>query len=641
MLVPMKRIKILAPSASSDELLRALHRIGTVQLIPFEAETGMAASVFGPPPPSRTLARITDMRELVAGVAEGLSDAAAPPALVREAWALPGDQLARRVDALRPLLARLAELQARKERLLAEESRLNSYRHIIGSLRPVIGRLPALRGYGATAVIIRARYRAVLSAVREELEELTEGRCEMVAADIDGDRVAALILYPLASAERVRTLLGGRDLEELTLPEELSGLPFDELVERLGRRIQRAADERAEVDAELAALSRQHAPDVAALRLVLADREAEARALASAAASDHLVMLSGWVPANQLGRLRDTLAEAVGAEVWIEERDPRADEDVAAPVAIQNPPLLQAFAPLASFVSLPRYGTIDPTPILALSFPVFVGLMVGDVAYGLILLGLLMLARRRWRHAAWIGTITPIVALAALSTIVFGFMFGEAFGDLGHRLLGLEPILFDRQEAVTEFLLLALAIGAGQVGIGLVLGIVNALLQHHSREVVTRAGLLVVLLTSLAALGWLVGLVPEEGGRLALVVLAVAVAVLIASLGLAGPVEAIGMLGNVLSYARLMAIGMASVMLAVAANRLGGVTGNILLGLFVAALLHAVNLALGFFDSSVQGLRLHYVEFFSKFVEPGGTQYRPFASVLPLPTAVSSQQRGT
>ncbi|HEX6129777.1 MAG TPA: hypothetical protein VF071_12215, partial [Candidatus Limnocylindria bacterium] len=83
----MKRIEILAPSARADELLRALHRIGTVQLIPFEAETGMAASVFGPPPPSRTLARITAMRELVAGVAEGLSDAAAPPAMVREAWA--------------------------------------------------------------------------------------------------------------------------------------------------------------------------------------------------------------------------------------------------------------------------------------------------------------------------------------------------------------------------------------------------------------------------------------------------------------------------------------------------------------------------------------------------------------------------
>jgi V/A-type H+-transporting ATPase subunit I len=77
-----------------------------------------------------------------------------------------------------------------------------------------------------------------------------------------------------------------------------------------------------------------------------------------------------------------------------------------------------------------------------------------------------------------------------------------------------------------------------------------------------------------------------------------------------------------------MAIGMASVMLALVANSLGGIIGNVLIGLVVAALLHGVNLVLGFFDATVQGLRLHYVEFFTKFVEPGGTRYEPFASVL-------------
>jgi V/A-type H+-transporting ATPase subunit I len=90
-----------------------------------------------------------------------------------------------------------------------------------------------------------------------------------------------------------------------------------------------------------------------------------------------------------------------------------------------------------------------------------------------------------------------------------------------------------------------------------------------------------------------------------------------------------GMLGNIISYARLMAIGLASVMLAVVAARLAGLFENVLVGALVAALVHALNLVLGVFDSTVQGLRLHYVEFFTKFVEPGGVRYAPFASALP------------
>jgi V/A-type H+/Na+-transporting ATPase subunit I len=161
-----------------------------------------------------------------------------------------------------------------------------------------------------------------------------------------------------------------------------------------------------------------------------------------------------------------------------------------------------------------------------------------------------------------------------------------------------------------------------------VLGVVNAALRHRGREVAGKAGLLVVLGASVVAIGWLAGYVPAIGGQVALVGLAIAIAVLVASLGIAGPIEAIGILGNVLSYARIMAIGMASVMLAITANRLGGVAGSLLAGILVAGALHAVNLVLGFVDSSIQGLRLHYVEFFGRFVEPGGTRYEPFASAL-------------
>jgi V/A-type H+-transporting ATPase subunit I len=389
----------------------------------------------------------------------------------------------------------------------------------------------------------------------------------------------------------------------------------------------RAAERLATVEAELAALARAHGARVGALRDVLEDRVAETRALREAGASEHLVVVGGWLPAALVAELREALATEIGPAVLVEEREaPARDADV--PVAFGNRRSLRAFEPLASFVSVPRYGSLDPTPLLALTFPAFVGLMVGDAGYGLILLGLLLWARRRWRAAPVMAILWPIGVLSAAATIGFGILFGEWFGDAGQRLLGLGPLWLDRSEAIIPLLVLAISIGVAQVGLGLVLGMVNAVLLRHRGELARRGALLVSLVAVLVIIGWLARLMPEAMGQIALGALLVALVVLVASAGLAGPIEVIGVLGNVLSYARLMAIGLASVMLALVANRLGGLPENVVLGVGVAALIHALNLVLGFFDSSVQGMRLHYVEFFSKFVEPGGKRYAPFVSAL-------------
>ena len=94
--------------------------------------------------------------------------------------------------------------------------------------------------------------------------------------------------------------------------------------------------------------------------------------------------------------------------------------------------------------------------------------------------------------------------------------------------------------------------------------------------------------------------------------------------GLVAPLELLATLGNVLSYARVMALGVASVMLAVVANRLAGTAGVAAVGVAFALLFHLVNFALGLFGPTLHALRLHYVEFFGKFYSPGGVEYRPF-----------------
>ena len=97
-----------------------------------------------------------------------------------------------------------------------------------------------------------------------------------------------------------------------------------------------------------------------------------------------------------------------------------------------------------------------------------------------------------------------------------------------------------------------------------------------------------------------------------------------------GPIEFIGLIGNVLSYLRIAAIGLASVYLAKVANDMAGMVGNLILGTILAVLIHALNFVLGAFSPTIHSLRLHYVEFFRKFYEGGGRPYQPFRSSLKL-----------
>jgi V/A-type H+-transporting ATPase subunit I len=83
-------------------------------------------------------------------------------------------------------------------------------------------------------------------------------------------------------------------------------------------------------------------------------------------------------------------------------------------------------------------------------------------------------------------------------------------------------------------------------------------------------------------------------------------------------------IGNILSYARIMAIGMASVILAMVANQLGGAMDVVAVGVLIAILLHSLNVILAMFSPSIHSMRLHIVEFYSKFYEGGGVMYKPF-----------------
>jgi V/A-type H+-transporting ATPase subunit I len=354
--------------------------------------------------------------------------------------------------------------------------------------------------------------------------------------------------------------------------------------------------------------------------------------------SKYTFFIRGWAPRRESARLLERVEEEFGGRV-IAEIDERINRSEA-PVQIRNPAIVRPFEVFTRLLPLPAYGTVDPAPFFAFFFPVFFGLIIGDIGYGLVILGLALLLRRWSSPGSVWRSLSSVFALSSPFVIFFGVLFGEFFSTLGEqfhllRYIGravadeagqvtYHPILYDRIDSMLTFLLLALLIGTAHVILGFVLGIFTALRTRRYQRLFARAGMLVALLTSLV-------LILSTVADLAPAVVWTAAALFAFSLvgttlleGFIAPIEIVSTLSNILSYARIMAIGLASVILGLVANRLGSLPDSVAAGILIAVVLHAVNVVLAVFSPTIHTMRLHFVEFFGKFYEPGGKPYQPF-----------------
>jgi V/A-type H+-transporting ATPase subunit I len=226
-------------------------------------------------------------------------------------------------------------------------------------------------------------------------------------------------------------------------------------------------------------------------------------------------------------------------------------------------------------------------------------------------------------------SLVQVILICGFWSVLFGFIFGEFLGALGHQLFGLKPLWIERSGATLKSLFVfAVAVGAAHMLLGFVLGIWEALRARSRKELSERVGKLIALIAVFWLVAIVAGTLPRDlttPGIAALIVGIVLLSIPLGWLGgILGPIETLGLISNVLSYLRLAAIGLSSFYLAEVANRLYGISTNVAVGAIVAGLLHALNLSIGIVSATIQSLRLHYVEFFTKFYQSGGEPFRPF-----------------
>lgn len=624
MIVPMTLVRIYGPREMLDDATCLLYELGVLH--PEALPAGLVSQV--QVPDRRTEDREANReREELEAIFERVrrslvllprpAAAAAPSARIAPAD-LRSAGTGREVEERH---RRVEELSGRRKETADRLALFGKYRKMVRAILPLVEQAGDTANLEMVGLTISRDHEGIVPLLEQELRRATEGHAQVFSAPVDEHTLAALVLYGRRDAARVRALLWDRSLSEVKLPTEIARLPLKEALEQIVEQSERLPAELQAADAELARLAAAWRPWLEGLDEALAARLRQIGTRSSFFRTRYSFVVAGWVPRRSLARLRGALEKISAGRIVVEQVAVPREEEARVPVHLRNPALIRPFEVFLRLLPLPAYRTIDPTPVVALCFPLFFGLIVGDAGYGLVICALALLLRRRFPAGSQLRDLAAVLAISAGWAVLFGLAFGEVFGTLGAA-FGLRPLhpLLHRLTSIPFFLGLSVGIGLLHVFIGLGLGIANAVRTGHRAGLRHRAG-------QAAALAALVLIVAAATGAADRSLLSPAVVLLLAGLalwvsgeGFAAPIELLSTAGNVLSYARLMAVGLAGVVLAMVANELGR---RSLWGIVVALLLHLVNLALCVFGPTLHAMRLHLVEFFSKFYETGGAEYRP------------------
>ncbi|NCF96562.1 MAG: hypothetical protein GWP21_01455, partial [Euryarchaeota archaeon] len=401
------------------------------------------------------------------------------------------------------------------------------------------------------------------------------------------------------------------------------------------------------------------------------------------ATSAHAYALDAWLPTADADHVRSVLSKVsshLKIEEFVEDHGHHDHDDhhetEYPPVEYDTLAVTRHASALTNLVGRPKYGSIDPTSMLAFTFPIFYGLILGDAGYGLVIMLLALFLKSKMGHDPLGAVGARILMNMGIATFIVGILTAEAFGFViedwspfaafydalynatHHSLTGTvfeewfglshTYLPFHRAGgALQDYILLSIYLGCAHLLVGFIIGFINVFRAHGPVAAFFEKGSWLLILIGGSA--HILRFITDESygtfeGSVWSMMVIVGVICLIYGLAvyegfgwlggiIMGPIETFGLLANTLSYLRIMAVGVAGVKIAEIGNEMGfhAMADAVSSGDIITAILCFViwigvqvfALALGLLSPSIHAVRLHFVEWMGKFYDGSGQEFSP------------------
>ena len=488
-----------------------------------------------------------------------------------------------------------------------------------------------------------------------------------------------LVVFPTISSDAFAEIIQKHNAKIEAVPS-LNGKPNEIITNEKGN-LQTKNQRLKQINDELNKISEKHYVNLVEVEEQLQIENKKLEVISNLGVTKDAFAMEGWVPKPKLGQVKSTLEKFTdGTTIY----ELETKEEEKAPTLMSNPGRFRLFEAFIRFYSLPQSKEFDPTMVFELVFPVFYGLMIGDTGYCLVILLVCLWVIRRVEKGKRNFNIMPkplrsfamnilkkrqMVKLSkamipgCIVGIVLGFIFDLHFGfhingylfdflasvgvtglpEPGEILNRPSQAFLDPIHNAGTLLLMAGYVGIGFVSFGLILGIIQCIREGDKKEAIGKVGWLAfgwgVVLLGLALIGgdainptWdrLIEVNPIAYGYYGLIFGGVGLMIL--GQGPMAIMELATIVSHILSYTRLVGILLASVILAHTIDYVFLKSINIglplvALGAIILIVGHLFNIIIGVFEPGIQGARLIYVEFFSKFYKGNGRKFNPFGSL--------------
>lgn len=649
----MNKLQALVLEEQKSTVIKKLHQLGALQISDCHDKLNHPdwKDLLESPTPSPTLRNITssmmsinkwlDLFDSVApeptdNFFKFLFNPSVPKRIPIEE--MDGEKLLKRAEKLLQDVEQSTQHPSEQlDKVREDISNLQSVQQSISKLEPIEIDLAYVEATDLSSVYLGTTLTKHVEPITTELATLTEQSFLIEQTQLSPTESLLIIVCLSQHASSVSNFLRRTGFERIETGG-YAGKP-SEALHTIQARIDEQKKQEGRLKDEIVVSSKQFRDDLLAMRELLQIEKERADIQSSLALSGHLCLLEAWVPqkgADKVAREIESITDGFSVVKSSEVNNP--DEKV--PILLENPSFFRHFELLTRMYSLPKHNELDPTILLTMTFIFFFAIMMTDAFYGLItfILGFLML-RGGGKYSKTVKSFGVILTASGFATIITGAVTGGWFGDLAVKYVGITSLeklmIIDPMVDVLPFLIFAVVVGVVHLDMGIILGIINDVKNRDIKKAFTE-NVWLILVQILFLLFYLKTRVPPETATAtflnALAGVTTIAAIVLLIMGHKGMFffSTTGAVGDTLSYARLMALGLCTSGIAMTVNILAKMTASVpvvgivffLLILIVGHIFNWVIQAMGAF---VHGIRLHYVEFFGRFYSGGGDEFTPFA----------------